>query len=64
MQISRCNAGGEIKSAADMSRSPREPWSGKRCRPGVVATHDVTHIATVLFQNKKVLIFIFWFWYV
>ena len=64
MQISRCNAGGEIKSAADMSRSPREPWSGKRCRPCVVATHDVTRIATVLFQNKKVLIFILWFWYV
>ena len=67
MQISRCNAGGEIKSAPGWpghSRSPREPWSVKRCRPGVVATHNVTHIATVLFQNKKVLIFIFWFWYV
>ena len=56
MQISRCNAGGEIKSAPDgpdMSRSPREPWSGRRCGPSVVATHDITHIATVLFQNKK-----------
>ena len=64
MQISRCMRG-EIKSAPDgpdMSRSPREPWSVKRCRPGVVATHNVTHIDTVLFQNKKVLIFIFWFW--
>jgi len=56
MQISRCNARGEIKSipdGPDMSRSPREPWSGRRCDPSVVATHDITHIATVLFQNKS-----------